>query len=67
MHQACVFRNKAQYKKANNIFTTIIKEALKKRRIGVGLYEAISQFQIQLNEKEPYLAYWAIKIIHHVF
>jgi hypothetical protein len=57
MHQACVFENKAQYKKANNVLTSVIKEALKKHHIGKGLYEAISQFQIQLNEKESYLAY----------
>jgi hypothetical protein len=42
MHQACVFENKAQYEKTNNILTSVIKEALKKRYIGKGLYEAIS-------------------------
>ncbi len=63
MHQACVFENKAQYKKANNILTSVIKEALKKRHIGKGLYEAISQFQVQLNEKESYIAYWARKSV----
>jgi hypothetical protein len=52
MHQACVFENKAQYKKANNILTSVIKEALKKCHIGKGSYEAISQFQVQLNEKD---------------
>jgi hypothetical protein len=63
MHQACVFVNKAQYEKANNILTSAIKEALKKRYIGKGLYEAISQFQVQLNEKESYLAYWVRKLV----
>jgi hypothetical protein len=63
MHQACVLENKAQYEKANNILTSVIKEALKKRYIGKGLYEAISQFQVQLNEKESYLAYWARKSV----
>jgi hypothetical protein len=64
MHQACIFENKAQYEKANNILTSVIKEALKKRYIGKGLYEAISQFQVlQLNEKESYLAYWARKSV----
>jgi hypothetical protein len=46
MHQACVFENQAQYAKANNILTSVIKEALKKCHIGEGLYEAISQFQV---------------------
>ncbi len=63
MHQACVFENKAQYKKANKFLTSAIKEALKKRHIGKGSYEAISQFQVQLNEKESYLAYWARKSV----
>jgi hypothetical protein len=63
IHQACVFENKPQYKKANNTLTSEIKEALKKRDIGKGLYEAISQFQVQLNEKESYLAYWARKSV----
>jgi hypothetical protein len=61
MHQACVFENKAQYEKANNILISVIKEALKKHYIGKGLYEEISQFQVQLNEKESYLAYWTRK------
>jgi hypothetical protein len=47
MHQACVFENKAEYEKANNILTSVIKEALKKHYIGKGLYEAISQFQVR--------------------
>jgi hypothetical protein len=63
IHQACVFKNKAQCKKANNILTSVIKEALKKQHIVKALYEAISQFQVQLNEKESYLAYWARKSV----
>jgi hypothetical protein len=60
MHQACVFENQAQYKKANNILTSVIKEALEKHHISKGLYEAISQFQLQLNKKQSYLAYWTM-------
>jgi hypothetical protein len=63
MHQACVFENIAQYKKANNKLTSVINEALKKRHIGKGLYEAISQFWVQLNKKESYLAYWDQKSV----
>jgi hypothetical protein len=63
MHQACVYENQAQYKKANSILTSIIKEVLKIRHIAKGLYEAISQFQFQLNEKQFYLAYWARKSV----
>ncbi len=63
MHQACVFEHKAEYKNATNILTSVIKEALKKCHIGKGLYEAISQFQVQLNEKESYLAYCARKSV----
>jgi hypothetical protein len=67
MHQACVFENKTQYEKANNILTSVIKEALKKLYIGKGLYEAISQFQVQLNEQGSYLAYWARKSVTMAF
>jgi hypothetical protein len=63
MHQACVFKNQAQYKKANRTRTSVIKEALKKRHIGNGVYKAISQFQVQLNKKQSYLAYWARKLV----
>jgi hypothetical protein len=42
MHQACVFENQAQYKKANSMLTFAIIEASKKHHIGKGLYEAIS-------------------------
>jgi hypothetical protein len=63
MHQACVFENKAQYQKANNILTSVIKEALEKCHIGKDLYDAISQFHIQLSKKESYLAYWARKSV----
>jgi hypothetical protein len=59
MHQACMFENKSQYEKSNNILTSVINEALKKHHIGKDLYKAISQFQVQLNEKTSYLAYWA--------
>jgi hypothetical protein len=57
------FENKGQYKKANNILTSVINEALKKCHIGKGLYEAISQLKVQLNEKESYLTYWAQKSV----
>jgi hypothetical protein len=57
MHQACVFENQAQYEKSNRILTSVIKEALKKRHISQGLYETISQFQVQLNKKQSFLAY----------
>jgi hypothetical protein len=63
MHQACVFENQAQYKKANNILTSVVKEALKKCHISKGFYEAISQFQVHLNEKQSYLTYLARKSV----
>jgi hypothetical protein len=63
MHQAFVFENKAQYEKANNILTSVIKKALKKCHIGKGLHEAISKFQVQLNKNQSYLAYWARKSV----
>jgi hypothetical protein len=49
--QAFVFEIQAQYKKANSIL------------ISKGLYEAISQLQLQVNEKQPYLANWVRKSI----
>jgi hypothetical protein len=61
MHQACVFENQAQYKKANSIISSIINETKSKRHINQGLYEAISQFQLQVHKKQPYLAYWVRK------
>jgi hypothetical protein len=63
MHQACVFGNQAQYEKANSILSFIIKESLKKPHIGKGLYQTISQFQLQLNKKQSHLAYWARKSV----
>jgi hypothetical protein len=63
MHQTCVFENQAQYKKANGILPSIISKAKLKRHISKGLYEAISQFQLQVQEKQPYLAYWVRKSI----
>jgi hypothetical protein len=63
MHQACVFEDQAQYKKANSILTFIINEAKSKCHISKGSYEAISQFQLQVHDKQPYLAYWVRKSI----
>ena len=63
MHQACVFGNQAQYKNANSILSFIIKEALKECHISKGLYEVLSQFQLQVNEKQSYVAYRARKSI----
>jgi hypothetical protein len=51
-HQACVFEYQAQYKKANSILTTIIKEALSKCHISKGLYQAFSKFQLQKYAKQ---------------
>jgi hypothetical protein len=63
MRQTCVFENQAKYQKANRILTSIIKEANSKLHISKGLYKAISQFQLQVKEKQPYLAYWVRKFI----
>jgi hypothetical protein len=63
MHQACVFDYQAQYENANSILTSIINEAKSKRHISKGLYEAFSKLQLQVHNKQSYLAYWIRKSI----
>ena len=64
MHQACVFENKNQYNMSNKILTNVIFDAFTKGHI---LKEAIKAFQIKLNNKRRYLAFYNRKTIHNCY
>ncbi len=63
MHQACVFENQYQYDMSNKILTNVISVAFKKGHITLSLKEAIEVFQIKLNNKRQYLAFYICKSI----
>jgi len=65
MHQACVFENKYQYDMSNKILTNVISVAFTKGHIKLSLKEAIEAFQIKLNNKRKYLAFYIRKSIHN--
>jgi hypothetical protein len=67
MHQACVYETKHQYVKSNEILTTVIKEAYRNDRISDILKEGIEAFQIKINLKQEYLAYYLRKNIHNCY
>jgi hypothetical protein len=61
MHQACVFVNQQQYNKSNESLTHIINEAYQQGVISVSPKEAFEAFQVKLNNKQHYLAFWVRK------
>ncbi len=63
MHQACVYKTKHQYVKSNEILTTVIKEAYQNDSISDILKEGIEAFQVKINLKQEYLAYYLRKNI----
>ncbi len=67
MHQACVYETKQQYMKSNKILTAVIKEAHLNCRTNDILKEAIQAFQVKLNVKQEYLAYYVWKHIHNCY
>ena len=67
MHQACVFENKYQYDMSNKILTNVISVAFTKGHIKLSLKEAIEAFQIKLNNKRKYLAFYIRKSIHNCY
>ena len=67
MHQACVFENKYQYDMSNKILTNVISDAFTKGHIKQPLKEAIKAFQIKLNNKRRYLAFYIRKTIHNCY
>ncbi len=67
MHQACVYKTKQQYVKSNEILTDIIKEAHLNCRINDILKDAIQAFQVKMNVKQEYLAYYVRKHIHNCY
>ncbi len=67
MHQACVFENKYQYDMSNKILTNVLSNALTKGHIKQPLKEAIEAFQIKLNNKRRYLAFYIRKTIHNCY
>jgi hypothetical protein len=61
MHQACVFENQQQYNKSNELLTYIINESYQQGVISVSLKEVFEAFQVKLNNKQHYLAFWVRK------
>ena len=67
MHQACVFENKYQYDMSNMILSNVISDAFTKGHIKQPLKDAIEAFQIKLNNKQRYLAFYIRKQIHNCY
>ena len=67
MHQACVFENKEQYNKSNQILSTVISNAFRLGTVNQVLKDAIEAFQVKLLVKESYLANWVRKQIHNSY
>jgi hypothetical protein len=67
MHQACVFENKEQYNKSNQILSTIISDAFRLGTVNQVLKDTIEAFQVKLLVKESYLANWVRKQIHNSY
>ncbi len=67
MHQACLFEKKNQYNISNKILTNVISDAFTKWHIKQPLNEAIKAFQIKLNNKRRYLAFYIRKTIHNCY
>ncbi len=67
MHQACVYKTKQQYLKSNEILTAVIKEAHLNYRINDILKDAIQAFQVKMNVKQEYLAYYVWKHTHNCY
>jgi hypothetical protein len=67
MHQAWVYETKHQYVKSNEILTTLIQEAYQNGCISDILKEGIEAFQVNINLKQEYLAYYLWKNIHNCY
>jgi hypothetical protein len=67
MHQACVFENKYQYDMSSKILTNVISDAFTKGHIKQPLKDTIDAFQIKLNNKRRYLAFYIRKAIHNCY
>jgi hypothetical protein len=67
MHQACVFENKYQYDMSNMILSNVISDAFTKGHMKQPLKDAIEAFQIKLNNKRRYLAFYIRKKIHNCY
>jgi hypothetical protein len=67
MHQACVYKTKHQYVKSNEILTTVLKEAYQNDCISDILKEGIEAFQVKINLKQEYHAYYLWKNIHNCY
>ena len=65
MHHAWIFEKKDQYDMSNKILTNFISVAFTKGQIKQTLKEAIEAFQIKLDNKRRYLAFYIHKSIHN--
>jgi|694.fasta_scaffold113938_2 hypothetical protein len=63
MSQACVYENKAQYDKSNEILTQLLSALLLKGSIDVTTKTAVEAFQTKMGNKENHLAFWKRKHI----
>ena len=61
--QACVYENKAQYDKSNDILTNLLSRLLLKGSIDMTTKTAIESFQTKMGNKENHLAFWVRKHI----
>jgi hypothetical protein len=67
MHQTCVYETKQQYVKSKETLTAVFKEAHLNCRINDILKDAIQAFQVKMNVKQEYLAYYVRKNIHNCY
>jgi hypothetical protein len=63
MHQACIYENKEQYNKSNAVLTGVLRDAFNNGVIYESLKNAIEKFQVKLNNKQRYIAYYIQKNI----
>ena len=63
MHQACVYENKEQNYKSNAVLTGVIRDAFNNGVIDESSKNAIEKFQVKLNNKQRYIAYYIQKNI----
>ena len=67
MHQVCVYENKEQYNKSNAVLTGVIRDVFNNGVIDQSLKNAIEKFQVKLNNKQRYIAYYIRKKIHNSY
>ncbi len=67
MHCACVYENKEQYDKAQQILTAVLNDALENKHLTKEQYEGFAALQLKITEKERYFSYYIRKEISMTF